>query len=269
MVGIPINLSQWLMDNVYMPAYRLSDGLVRPNMIAGLAVLALTLVLVYWPARLTLSDVGLARNGIKRAFIAILSIWFILQVAALVAALIGGSGVSLNSIWTKGDLSGFGQFLSQLSGTAPAEELLFRGIILVQVLSMLLRWRPCERRRMIALAMLVSAIAFALPHVPNRILNESYSGLGSVLLDQTGLTVAGLIFAWIFLSTGNLWFSIGFHALINAPSPVFASPLDGDGTYQVILLFGVFVPFLVPGLRLRVARWLQPAQDEACAMSSD
>jgi len=54
-----------------------------------------------------------------------------------------------------------------------------------------------------------------------------------------GLVLAGLIFAWIYLSTGNLWFSIGLHALINAPTPVLASPLDANGTYQIILLFGV------------------------------
>jgi len=256
-VVAPMNLSSWLMDEVLLPAFRFSHGLVFPNLIVGLAVLLLTLVLIFWPARLTLSDIGLRRSGLKPSLIAVLAIWGTLQIAALLTALAVGDGLSLNPIWTNGSLSGIGRFVSQLFGTGPAEESLFRGILLVQVFFILSEKRPQSTRRMIALAMLVSAVAFAVPHVPNRILNESYSGVASVLLDQSGLVLAGLVFAWIYLSTGNLWFSIGLHALINAPTPVLASPLDGDGYYQMILLFGIFLPFLVPRLRRWVASWLQ------------
>ena len=243
------------MDEVYLPALRFSHGFAFPNLVAGLAILLLTFILIYWPSKLTLSDIGLRRSGLKPSLIAVLMIWGVLQLAALLATLIASDGIALNPIWTKGVYSGIGRFVSQLFGTAPAEESLFRGILLVQVFLMLSKKRPLETRRMIALAMFISAIAFAVPHMPNRIINESYSGIASVLLDQSGLILAGLIFAWIYLSTGNLWFSIGLHALINAPSPLLASPLEGY--YQMILLFGVFVPFLVPRLRRRVASWLQ------------
>lgn len=63
------------MDEVYRPVLRLSNGLVLPNLIAGLEVLALTVVLICRPARLTLSDIGLKRSGITPGVIAVLTIW--------------------------------------------------------------------------------------------------------------------------------------------------------------------------------------------------
>lgn len=254
----PLNLSTWLMEGLFLPAYRLSQGLVFPNLIVGLVGLALTLGLICWPARLALSDIGWKRSGFKSGLIAVLALWGTLQIAALLSALMGGVGLSLHPAWRVADYSGIGRFIGQLFGTALFEESLFRGILSVQVFLILSKRRPKQATRWIALAMLVSAIAFAAPHVPNRILNERYSGVASVLLDQAQLIFAGLVFAWIYLSLGNLWLLIGFHALVNAPTVVLASPLDGS--YELILIFGVLVPMLVPRLRRRIASWVQPRQ---------
>lgn len=71
----------------------------------------------------------------------------------------------------------------------------------------------------------------------------------NLIVGLAGLVLAGVMFAWIYLSSGNLWFMIGVHALINAPSLVVTSPLDGN--VPPVILFGVLVPFLVPRLRPR------------------
>lgn len=252
----PLNLSTWLREGPFLSAFRLSHGLVFPNLMVGLAGLALTLVLICWPARLSLSDIGWKRSGLRAGLIAVLAIWGTLQIAALLAALLAGVELSLHPAWRATDYSGIGRFVSQLFGTALFEETLFRGIFLVQVFSILSRQRPGHATRWIALAMLLSALAFAVPHVPNRIVNQSYSGITSVLVDQALLTLAGLVFAWIYLSSGNLWMLIGFHALVNAPTPILASPLDGN--YEIILVFGVLILFLVPRLRRSVVSWVLP-----------
>jgi len=73
----------------------------------------------------------------------------------------------------------------------------------------------------------------------------------NLIVGLAGLILAGVMFAWIYVSSGNLWFMIGVHALINAPSVVVASPLDGN--LPPVILVGVLVPLLVPRLRRRRA----------------
>lgn len=65
----------------------------------------------------------------------------------------------------------------------------------------------------------------------------------------------GLIFGWIYLSSGILWFMIGLHALLDAPAVVRGSPLDGH--VPPIILLGLLVPLLVPRLRRRMASWVR------------
>ena len=256
LIMAPLNLSTWLMEQVYMPAYRLTHGLASPNLVVGPVGLALTLALICWPARLRLSDIGWKRSGVKSGAIAVFAIWAILQVVAVLTALASGAGLSLAPAWSTGDYSGIGRFLSQLFGTAPFEESLFRGLLTVQIFLLLSGRNPQHARRWVAVAILGSALAFSVPHVPNRIINESYTGVVSVLLDQAALIFAGSLFAWIYLTSGNLWLLIGFHALVNTPTAVFASPLDGN--YQVILVLSALVVFLLPWSRRAIASRVAP-----------
>ena len=65
-----------------------------------------------------------------------MAIWRALQIAAVLVALTAGDGLSLNPIWIKGIQAGIGRLVSQLFGTAPAEESLFRGILLIRAFFM-------------------------------------------------------------------------------------------------------------------------------------
>jgi len=261
LVMAPLNLSAWLMESVFQPVYRLSHGLVFPNLMVGLVGLGLTFALICAPARLRLSDIGWRRDGLKAGFIATIAVWATLQLAAVGAALASESSLSLHPAWRAFGYSGVGRFASQLFGTALFEETLFRGILAVQAFLWLRGKRPGHTTRWIAAAILISALAFALPHVPNRIANQSYSGFASVLLDQAQLTLAGSIFAWMYLSSGNLWMMIGFHALINAPTPLVSSPLDSS--VQPILVFGGLILFVIPALRRPIVSWLRPRPRES------
>jgi len=247
-----MNMSKWLFNEIFLPTYKLSNGLVFPNLIVGIVLFSAMILLICRPAKLPLTHIGWKQSTLKSGCLIVIVTWLALQVAAVLAALIGGHGLALHSDWTTGNYSGVGRLIGQLIGTAPFEESLFRGILPVQLFFWLSKREPRRVYRWVVITMLLSAIAFAVPHIPNRILNNSYTGLGSVIQDQLLLMLAAIVFLWVYLSTGNLWFVIGLHSLINAPTLIVASPIDGSS--QVILLIAMLGVSLTPRLR----RFLSP-----------
>ena len=103
-----------------------------------------------------------------------------------------------------------------------AEELLFRGFLFAQLVRSA-RWRVWP-------AILVSAAAFGLAHVPDLStqlagdLLRVLSGLGTETLIQRFASVlpyvtvqaaGGVLFAWVFHRWGSLWQAVGLHSCIN------------------------------------------------------
>lgn len=77
-----------------------------------------------------------------------------------------------------------------------AEEILVRGYIMSSLRQM----------RNVPAAVIISAVIFALLHSSN-------SGIG--ILPYINLALVGILFAYIYLKSGNLWMCIGFHITWN------------------------------------------------------
>ena len=103
-----------------------------------------------------------------------------------------------------------------------AEEVLFRGLLFAQLVRAA-RWRVWP-------AILVSAAAFGLAHVPDLgtmlagDLLRLMTGLGTETLIQrlavvlpfvTMQAAGGVLFAWVFHRWGSLWPAVGLHSCIN------------------------------------------------------
>jgi hypothetical protein len=69
-------------------------------------------------------------------------------------------------------------------------------------------------------ALVGSQVVFALFHLPNRL----YQGLapGAIPGNLAFVFVSGVLFALVYLRTGNLFVAVGVHALGNAPIAVLA-----------------------------------------------
>jgi hypothetical protein len=63
-----------------------------------------------------------------------------------------------------------------------------------------------------------------------------YPSLELAATDQGVLLLGGLLLSWLYLRTRNLFFVIGVHALLLAPSPVVAGPRGGGGWYQPLVV---------------------------------
>ena len=127
-----------------------------------------------------------------------------------------------------------GEWLGQLLGNCPYEEVLFRGFLLPQCGLLAMRWVPKARpRALIAVALVLSQALFAVGHV---FLNLHLPEGQWLLVAQF---VFGLMFAFVYLHTGNLFLAMGLHALLNNPAPLIDDPLPGPGASGSIVLVGI------------------------------
>jgi membrane protease YdiL (CAAX protease family) len=124
-----------------------------------------------------------------------------------------------------------GQFLSAL-GTATMEEIALRGFLLVQLYLLLNREDRDEEKGMTGAAIItviVSNLVLLARTLP-------YPSLEVAATDQAILCLGGFFLCWLYFRTRNLFFVIGVHALLLAPSPVVAGPRGGGGWYQPLVV---------------------------------
>lgn len=205
---------------VFGPIVRATWGLVTPQLLVGLFQLGVLVGgLVWLVGGIHPVHVGLDREDLSTGVSVTLAFWVVVQAVGLVVA--GASGtVTLSPLWqaigARGMLS---NLLAEVFGTAPMEESIYRGLFLTQGYLLARRVVP-DRRTSLVLAVLGSQVLFALAHVPARLVVGTQLGLplGQDLL----LTfVLGLIFALVYLRTGNLFVAMGVHVLSNDPTSLF------------------------------------------------
>jgi len=91
-------------------------------------------------------------------------------------------------------------------------------------------------------------------HLPNLVLGNSGLGTGPMdIFTQLGLDFAiGVVFASLYVRTGNIFLVMGIHALQNAGTSVVATPIQPAAVMlalAVVVLIATFVPGIVTRLR--------------------
>ncbi len=226
----------WFPPAIWLP--RATDGLINvilacnvPNQLIVIVAILIGL------CRFRPGELGLDRTRLPAAGGLTALIWAANQfVLVLVLALIN-EPIVLNSEWTAtGWTRPAGQWLGQLFGNTPLEEVVFRGFLLPQCLLLMLNWMPKARPGMqIAVALVLSQLLFALFHVFFNL--RQPQGLW-LLLAQF---VMGLAFAGIYLRTGNLFLAMGVHTLSNNVSPLIQEPFDGPGLVGGLIMLGTLL----------------------------
>ena len=109
-----------------------------------------------------------------------------------------------------GDWPILAKSFTEMAFVALVEEILFRGVLFRLPERSLGSWR----------ALVLSALVFALAHLPNA---------GITLLAVLNTALAGLLFAAAYLATRRLWLAIGMHFAWNFISDgVFSLPTSGN-----------------------------------------
>ena len=195
-----------------------SDGFVGGTLVATLSSLAVTLVLACGVGRLRLRDLGLTMRGWLAGTAIVLAMWAVIQLVLLLVALASGDGIAPGATC---NLAGAAELFQQVFGNAPAEEVLFRGFLFVQLVQ--LARRGMSGPRAWVLGLVISQLIFALSHLPNRWEHDLH-GL-TMLASLGGVFWHGTWLALLYVRTGNLAIAMGVHALANNSVELVASPL--------------------------------------------
>ncbi len=208
-------------SDILRPIVVNTGGLIQATLIVNLIGLGLILTLLLRSGKLRKTDLGLKSKLIPPAVFVTTGIWSMIQIIGLATTFISTGSLALDSIWQNAGLTVIiGALIAQLAGNALVEEITYRGFLLPQIFSKLKdRWQTKNRKILIAVALVISQSIFAAFHIPNRI----FHGLpvSDWPLDLFTLLGAGILFAFIYLRTGNLFIAIGLHAMANVPASLF------------------------------------------------
>ncbi len=249
-VGCSILVNQWFIPSrIWQTVFDATYGILHPTLLGGVIVIAVQgVIILILIGKFRPSEIGLEASKLPSALLAVLIIWTVLQLTSAVLSVIAGTGPEVRDVWTSGKASfEIGKLVAQLGGNALAEEITFRGFLLGQCLILTRRWIGGSGRKNAVVATLACSALFALSHIPNRLMKDAYPDIGSVLGDQAMLLFLGSVFCMMYLSTRNLLFVVGAHALMNRPTMLLATPDRLDPADQVIcLLLAIVVTFCWP-----------------------
>ena len=217
---------------------------MNPTLFSALLIIVLACVIIFGWARLRPREVGLSTRGLVVGAMTMVGCWLVAQLLLVAAAAFAGDPlVPAGRVGER-----FTEVIAQALGTAPNEELVFRGFLFVQLV--LIARRFTTVRAAWSIGALAAAIIFALGHLPQRWTNQDLHGT-ALVQDLVQLGWNGLMLTLVYVRTGYLEVGIGFHALWNEPWPLVASPL-GAGTANMITQVAVILAW--PYLRWPRAR---------------
>jgi len=184
--------------------------------------IGLLLVICGWlvaVGRTSPGSLGLDRSTLLRGLSITAGAWIGVQALAAAGALASGRSLIETSPNLRGALP---ILFGQLAGNAAYEEIFYRGY-LIRALTPDLGGRSWA-------AVLLSSALFGLMHIANYWVR----GLAMSLLVPA--TLAGVLLGFTYVRTRNLWLCIGLHSLLNAPVPIWESPVPTEVAPAVVLL---------------------------------
>jgi uncharacterized protein len=207
-------------------------GLVAASFVLSLAAVAILLILIVVAGRIRPDDVGLNRDYAGRGVGVVTMIWVASQVIGVLPRVVANRPVLLNRAFEYGSQwEMVGQFLSA-AGTATLGEIALRGFLLVQ-LYLLFNRGNTDAEKGLGWATGITVVMSCLVTLPRTL---PYPSLELAAIDQGFVLVTSLFLCWLYLRTRNLFFVIGVHALLLAPSPVVAGPRGGGTWYPPLVV---------------------------------
>jgi len=211
-------------------------GLIHRTLVLNIPLILMTVVgILISYEKLCWQDIGIDFKKIPFAIVFGICAWIVIQgIESLAGILINGqAGIAPD--WKQNSLAILGLLIGHLLGTAPWEEIAFRGFLLRQCLVKLSR--RIENKTLLTFSsILVSQLVFMLFHIPWKLMNfETYPMFFGEL---GGILLTGIVYAILYLRTDSLFMVMIFHTLGNAPTPL-VSPLIG--TNNILLLFMILL----------------------------
>ena len=215
------------------PVFEATGGFVEVTLLINLTfVVVIVGGIILWFGDLRPRDVGLVQEDVPLGIGITVGTWILVQVTGVVVLILRGESLALaDSLVRFGILPVVGGFVGQVFGNALYEEVVYRAFLLPQLAKKFTRLsKSGSPRTAFLFALLASQIVFTLVHVPGRF--AAGVEVGDLPVFLVAPFVLGVLFALIYVRTGNLFVTIGLHALVNDPVLL----VDAGGVVLVPLL---------------------------------
>ena len=204
---------------IFNPIIYYTNGIINATFVANLIGLAGSLFIIFIVGKHNLGSIWFNKQKLKIAILLITSIWLISQVFIIAVSYYNTREI----IFIQNFNIIAGNIIGQIFGNALLEEMIFRGILLIQLYLIIINKN--SNRMTIIYSLAASAIIFVLFHIPNRILTYTPDNL---FIDTVSLLFGSTLLGIIFLKTKNLPFVIGFHSLVNDPSNIIVTNIPTE-----------------------------------------
>lgn len=184
-------------------------------------------------------ELGLDKSKLKSGILLTLALFLILQLyGALYSYFVFGKLIVAQGMtkWT----AVAGNYIALFFGVALFEEVVFRGFLIPQVF-IRLNSNKTKRSKMI-LALVISQVLFSLVHIPIRLVNGI--DIVTLIISLCALFIIGVVFAFIYLLTENLFLAMGVHALWDIANGNAASIFSSNYTVIIIGLFALLLIYI-------------------------
>lgn len=197
-------------------------------------------------SNLKLKDIGLEKKKILPAVIILSSIWIFYNIVGLVYTLsLNGKIVFDSEILSEGWNVVLGQFIGQIFGCGPFEEIIYRAFFLIQIYLFLRKKNSDETNKISKISLffsiIISQIFFALIHIPDRVWENQ--PLNEYWMDMFSLFIYGVVFVLLYLRTNNILIVAGIHALLNRTTSLF---MPSFYSWIIIWIFAVLLLIFYP-----------------------
>lgn len=227
--------------------------LVTPTLLQAGFFSIFVLALLLLGGKLSLPDMGWKWEFLVPGLAATVVLWLVMQLVEVIANFALNGQFQFSSSWSAlAVATAVGVLVGQFFGTAVSEETFFRGFLLPQLR---LKFNRMSGAVALGLAIVVSQLAFSLYHLPNLILGvsgEVGTGFADISIQLAIDFAIGVVFAAVYLRTGNLFLVMGIHALQNAGTSVVVTPIDPSQvmlSLAIIVFLATFVPEIMRRLR--------------------
>jgi len=228
------------------PLFNATGGFLSVTLQIGLPATLVVLAMIRFGGGLSLTNFGFTKAAFVRGMQLAATMWILLNVWAIYRSLSEGQPIAVAELWRNRPAEALGILSGQFLGNAFFEETVFRGFLLAQFYAAIRTTSGRDDSFTVFKTVIIVGVLFMLEHVPNRIMKGDQ---GSELLGELfGIYLAGLLWSWMYVRTGNLFFTITAHALHNYPTLLMDVP-GGDRAAKVpASLLAIFIAWMWPVL---------------------
>jgi membrane protease YdiL (CAAX protease family) len=222
--------------------YIIQDSLV----IYYIKILLIIVLIILIVGKLKSKDIGLEKKKVLPAIIVISTIWIFYQIIGLIYTLVINGSIVFDEFIISNEWNVvLGQFIAQVFGCGPYEEIIYRTFLIVQIYLLVRNIRKEDSNKVskttLIISLVVTQIFFALVHIPDRIWENQ--PLEEYWMDMFSLFMYGLVFALLYLRTNNILIVAGVHALLNWTVSLFMPQFYG---WIVIWIFYAMILIFYP-----------------------